>query len=247
MGVSLKQWQKMFDVTADLLLEHEEELSKIDAVIGDGDHGLTIAKIARLMKDKATKEYDSAEAYFDDLGWDAIKVQGGSAGPLFGTWLSGMKNAPEGAGVAEVLENALEELRTISQAKVGEKTMMDAIIPATEAANAAADDASALEAAEKAAKEVKKTAEKVTKEVKKAAPKTTAKKSAAKKEIKTEVVLQYGEKEVNTKDMIASVKKDWTKQKHKISEIKSIELYVKPEDYAVYYVINGEHTGKVWL
>ena len=102
-------------------------------------------------------------------------------------------------------------------------------------------------AAEKAAKEVKKTAEKVTKEVKKAAPKTTAKKSAAKKEIKTEVVLQYGEKEVNTKDMIASVKKDWTKQKHKISEIKSIELYVKPEDYAVYYVINGEHTGKVWL
>ena len=69
----------------------------------------------------------------------------------------------------------------------------------------------------------------------------------AKKEIKTEVVLQYGEKEVNTKDMIASVKKDWTKQKHKISEIKSIELYVKPEDYAVYYVINGEHTGKVWL
>ena len=143
MGVSLKQWQKMFDVTADLLLEHEEELSKIDAVIGDGDHGLTIAKIARLMKDKATKEYDSAEAYFDDLGWDAINVQGGSAGPLFGTWLSGMKNAPEGAGVAEVLENALEELRTISQAKVGEKTMMDAIIPATEAANAAADDASA--------------------------------------------------------------------------------------------------------
>ena len=103
------------------------------------------------------------------------------------------------------------------------------------------------ETTEKAAKEVKKTAEKDTKEVKKAAPKTTAKKSAAKKEIKTEVVLQYGEKEVNTKDMIASVKKDWTKQKHKISEIKSIELYVKPEDYAVYYVINGEHTGKVWL
>ena len=120
-------------------------------------------------------------------------------------------------------------------AKYGAKLIMVDLSPAVE------------ETAEKAAKEVKKTAEKVTKEVKKAAPKTTAKKSAAKKEIKTEVVLQYGEKEVNTKDMIASVKKDWTKQKHKISEIKSIELYVKPEDYAVYYVINGEHTGKVWL
>ena len=83
--------------------------------------------------------------------------------------------------------------------------------------------------------------------MKKAEPKTAAKKPAAKKEIKTEIVLQYGEKEVNTKDMIASVKKEWTKQKHKISEIKNIELYVKPEDYAVYYVINGEHTGKIWL
>ena len=103
------------------------------------------------------------------------------------------------------------------------------------------------ETAEKAAKEVKKTAEKVTKEVKKAAPKTTAKKSAAKKEIKTEVVLQYGEKEVNTKDMIASVKKDWTKQKHKISEIKSIELYVKPEENTAYYVINGDVTGSFFI
>ena len=47
--------------------------------------------------------------------------------------------------------------------------------------------------------------------------------------------------------MIAAVKKEWTKAKHKISDIKSMELYVKPEDYAVYYVINGDTTGKVWL
>ena len=58
---------------------------------------------------------------------------------------------------------------------------------------------------------------------------------------------EWVQEKKQSKDMIASVKKDWTKQKHKISEIKSIELYVKPEDYAVYYVINGEHTGKVWL
>ena len=115
-------------------------------------------------------------------------------------------------------------------------------------------------AAEETAEKVAQVAEDVAEEVKKAAPKAakkvagaakkasdTVKKTAAKKEMKLNVVLQYGEKEVNTKDMIASVKKDWTKQKHKISEIKSIELYVKPEDYAVYYVINGEHTGKVWL
>ena len=63
----------------------------------------------------------------------------------------------------------------------------------------------------------------------------------------TDIVLQYGEKEVNTKEMIAAVKKEWTKSKHKVADIKSIELYVKPEDYAVYYVINGDTTGKIWL
>lgn len=110
------------------------------------------------------------------------------------------------------------------------------------------------ETAKETAKEIKKTVEekapetakKVEKEVKKTASKVK-KTVAAKKEIKTDIVLQYGEKEVNTKEMIAAVKKEWTKSKHKVADIKSIELYVKPEDYAVYYVINGDTTGKIWL
>lgn len=92
------------------------------------------------------------------------------------------------------------------------------------------------------AKEVKK--EPVKKEP---AKKVTTRKTPAKKEVKTDILVQYGEKEVNTKDMIAAVKKEWTKTKHKVAEIKSIELYIKPEDYAVYYVINGDTTGKVWM
>ena len=100
--------------------------------------------------------------------------------------------------------------------------------------------------AKKVVEEVKKEAETKVKEVKKTAAKVR-KTVAAKREIKTDIVLQYGEKEVNTKDMIAAVKKEWTKSKNKVADIKSIELYVKPEDYAVYYVINGDTTGKIWL
>ncbi|MGN0404339.1 MAG: DUF6465 family protein, partial [Bariatricus sp.] len=98
--------------------------------------------------------------------------------------------------------------------------------------------------AEEAVKAAVEKAEDV-KEAKKPAART--KKAAAKKDIKTDIVLQYGEKEVNTKDMVAAVKKEWTKAKHKVSDIKSMELYIKPEEYAVYYVINGDTTGKVWL
>ena len=45
--------------------------------------------------------------------------------------------------------------------------------------------------------------------------------------------------------MIASVKKAWTKAGNKVGDIKTITLYVKPEESAVYYVINGTETGKV--
>lgn len=154
----------MFSITADLLLEKAEELCQIDAVIGDGDHGLTIAKIANLMKEKAGMEYHSKKAFFDELGWDAINVQGGSAGPLFGTFLSGMQYADEDASFAETMEAGFEELQTISQATVGEKTMMDALIPAIEAMKDATSDKDAvIEGAKAAALGAEYTAECVAK------------------------------------------------------------------------------------
>ena len=135
----------------------------------------------------------------------------------------------------KTVETKVEEVKTVVEEKA-EKVKEAAAVKTEEV----------KKAAEEKMEEVKKAVEKKAAE-KKAAPKTAAKRTAAKKEIKTEVVLQYGEKEVNTKDMIAAVKKEWTKAKHKVSEIQSIELYVKPEDYAVYYVINGDTTGKIWL
>ena len=120
---------------------------------------------------------------------------------------------------------------------------------ATKAAEAKAQDkiAESVEKAAEVVEEVKETVKAKAKEVKAEMKEEKAKNATAKKEIKTDIVLQYGEKEVNTKDMVAAVKKEWTKAKNKVSDIKSMELYVKPEDYAVYYVINGDTTGKIWL
>ena len=71
------------------------------------------------------------------------------------------------------------------------------------------------------------------------------KKTTTKKEIKTTLIVEYCGKQLEDKAMIAAVKKAWTKEGHKVGEIKSMELYVKPEDSAVYYVINTTETGKV--
>ncbi len=76
-----------------------------------------------------------------------------------------------------------------------------------------------------------------------AAKKTT--KTTAKKEIKVRAVVEYYGKQVEEKDMIANVKKAWTKSGKKVGDIKTMELYIKPEEAAVYYVINGTESGAV--
>ncbi len=83
-------------------------------------------------------------------------------------------------------------------------------------------------------------------EVKKApAKKAPAKKTAVKKEVKVKAVVEYYGKQVDEKDIIANVKKAWTKSGKKVGDIKTIDLYIKPEEGAVYYVINGNDTGAV--
>lgn len=72
-----------------------------------------------------------------------------------------------------------------------------------------------------------------------------AKKATTKKEIKTTLFVEYFGKQVEEKEMIAAVKKAWTSAGNKVGDIKTIELYVKPEDDAVYYVINKTESGKV--
>ena len=66
-----------------------------------------------------------------------------------------------------------------------------------------------------------------------------AKKTAAPQ---VSLTLQYMGKELSQEDMVAAVKAQWTGE-----EIKTLALYVKPEDQAVYYVVNGEGSGKVDL
>ncbi|QNM07047.1 hypothetical protein H9Q78_10345 [Qiania dongpingensis] len=93
------------------------------------------------------------------------------------------------------------------------------------------------EAYEKAAAPEKKAAAEVKKPV--------GRKPVKRTEMKTSVSVQYMGKDISDKEMIALIKKDWTAKKRKVSEIKTMELYVKVEENMVYYVINGEETGSV--
>ena len=79
--------------------------------------------------------------------------------------------------------------------------------------------------------------------------KAPAKKTTAKKaEVKTEMFLQFAGKEYTEKEIFQKVKDVWTKVlKNKVGDLKDVKIYLKPEDSAAYYVINGDTTGRVEL
>ncbi len=117
----------------------EEELTEIDSRFGDADHGLTMAKIAGAISTAVDQADGGIQSILDGAAMAVMSLNGGSAVPLWNTWLDGMQEAaPEGdeidvPGLKAIFANALEELSDMSGAQVGDKTMMDAIIPASEA------------------------------------------------------------------------------------------------------------------
>lgn len=83
----------------------------------------------------------------------------------------------------------------------------------------------------------KTTAKKTTKKT--TARKAETKKAAAKEAAKTTVVVEFYGKQVNTADIVAKAEKAY-KDSHKDADIKTLDVYVKPEEDAAYYVVNGE-------
>ena len=92
--------------------------------------------------------------------------------------------------------------------------------------------------------EVKKPAAK-----KEAAKKETAKKPAAKKaELKSEISVQFGGKSYSQEELLKIAKDVWKYDlKQKAADLTSVELYVKPEESMVYYVMNKETTGSFYI
>ena len=87
---------------------------------------------------------ESIQDFLDDLGTAIMEVKGGSAGPLYGTMVGGLgvelgpdENELDAGAVKRMFAGCLSEMEDITTAKVGDKTMMDALIPAVEAAQAA--------------------------------------------------------------------------------------------------------------
>ena len=139
--------------------ENKQYLSDIDGAIGDGDHGINMNKGFTLCREALDKQPGDFTYGLKTLGKILMMKIGGSMGPLYGKFFLSIGKALD--GVPEIgkeefgaaLNAALDAIHAISPAQVGDKTLMDVLIPAQEAYNGAAGAsfAEALDAMDAAA------------------------------------------------------------------------------------------------
>ncbi|WP_298563880.1 dihydroxyacetone kinase subunit DhaL [uncultured Phascolarctobacterium sp.] len=132
--------RKMLHSAATELKANSKYLCELDGVAGDGDHGITIGRMADVMQELLdVTTLNTMRALLDALGDAFMGINGGSAGPLWGTVFTGMAEGIDDQ--AELTDLELRKMFTqakldfmdISKAKPGDKTMVDALYPAIDA------------------------------------------------------------------------------------------------------------------
>ncbi len=122
-----------------VIQQNKDYLSEVDGLIGDGDHGMNMNKGFSLFGEDIKDKDISFTDGLNGLGNLLFTQIGGSMGPIYGTMFMGMAEAGEGfedidlAGFARMLEAGLKELQDVVEAKVGDKTLVDALSPANDA------------------------------------------------------------------------------------------------------------------
>jgi len=136
------------------------ELSRLDAVAGDGDHGVNMAAAFATADGSVASEAPTDVADVFRLVGQVFEESGsGSAGALFGAYFETLglrlRGAPtaEATDVVAALHAATDRVADIGRARLGDKTMLDALRPAVDAARAAADAGASLESVMSAARD----------------------------------------------------------------------------------------------
>lgn len=134
-----------------------DELGRLDSVAGDGDHGLTMTLGARAVRKAIERNPGATTAELLDLVADAMGSVGGAIGPIYDKALEKIAAIAQGrdgsagpATVSEVracAEAAAATIATVGHARRGDKTILDALMPAAESLLASERDGVALEAA----------------------------------------------------------------------------------------------------
>lgn len=132
--MDLAQCKQFFFNARDLFEQHLDELSRLDSVLGDGDHGASMVKGFRAVVDTiGPKEYPNISALFMDAGMTFMRVVGGTCGPLFATLFTKGAAAfkdKDSLGTPEIsamFGDGNAAVQALGKSRPGDKTMVDAL------------------------------------------------------------------------------------------------------------------------
>jgi dihydroxyacetone kinase-like protein len=128
-----------------VLVDHVEELTDLDAAIGDGDHGLNMRRGALAIQARLGElETQSLSEALKTMGMTCMSTVGGSSGPVFGTLMvtlgKELPPAPQAADVARALAAGIAALSRLGKVEVGQKTLLDVLDPVQKVLAAGGDD-----------------------------------------------------------------------------------------------------------
>lgn len=132
------QGRDILEELVEVIVDNRQYLSDVDGAIGDGDHGINMAKGFRLCGESVAGQSLSLSKALGTLATTLMGSIGGSMGPLYGSLFMGMaksvkdKNVLDAKDFGDMLADGQQSLEQISDAKVGDKCLLDTLIPAIE-------------------------------------------------------------------------------------------------------------------
>lgn len=134
--LSIGQFREMLEEALIAISEKADYFSQLDAVTGDGDHGTAIVAALKEAVSSSLAASDF-KGMFNDIGFGIMLNTSGSTSTLMGGFFLGMADGSSGSEVdagqlKKMFSSGLEGVAKNTKAKVGDKTMMDALIPAIE-------------------------------------------------------------------------------------------------------------------
>jgi len=131
------QIHRAIDYICDAIEQEKDYLSELDGAIGDGDHGVNMAKCFREVKKKLPESQGKdTEGILKDVGMVVLNSVGGAMGALYGTFFLKLAQASSGKkalqlnDIVEMFQTAEQGILDIGKAKVGDKTLVDTLSPA---------------------------------------------------------------------------------------------------------------------
>jgi len=142
----MSKLRRMFASAGEEIRSHQELLSQLDSVGGDGDHGTTMVRAIEVLVSELKEESDkSLNVRLKDAGWRVLGVDGGASSALLGIFIGGMgdvamESESDCKQLAASFAAGLGAVQKQTKAGPGDKTMIDALVPAVLAFETAAND-----------------------------------------------------------------------------------------------------------